>query len=205
MRQVLAAIFRFLYFFYPFKLYYYIRSRRNILRSLWLRNAFKACPSDVYLGKIGHIENPKHISMGHLVSFGDDFYLYAYVKDKSTPPEITIGDNCCFGAHNHITASDKIIIGNNVVTGKRVTISDNNHGNTDATTLKTPPLEREIVSKGPIVISDNVWIGENAIILSGVTIGEGSIIAAGAVVTKDIPAFSIAAGNPARIIKTIDK
>lgn len=205
MRRFLSIIFRFLYFIYPYRLYYYLRSRRNILRSLWLRNAFKACPCDAYFGKIGHIENPQCISMGHLVSFGDGFYLYACIKDKSRLPEIIIGDNCCFGACNHITASDRIVIGDNVLTGKRVTISDNNHGNSDASTLQIPPVEREVVSKGSIVIGNNVWIGENALILSGVTIGESSIIAAGSVVTKDIPAFSIAAGNPARIIKTIDR
>lgn len=203
MRQVLSIIFQFIYFFYPFKLYYYLRSRRNILRSLWLRNAFKACPCDAYFGKIGHIENPQCISMGHFVSFGDGFHLYAYIKDNSRLPEIIIGDNCCFGAYNHITASDRIIIGNNVLTGKHVTISDNNHGNSDLSSIKTPPIEREIVSKGAVTIGNNVWIAEGVIILSGVNIGEGSIVAAGSVVTKNIPAFSVAAGNPAKVIKTI--
>ena len=65
--------------------------------------------------------------------------------------------------------------------------------------LKTEKFEAK--SKGDIIIKDDVWIGTNAIILSGVTIGQGAIIAAGAVVTKDVPPYAIAGGNPAQIIK----
>lgn len=59
----------------------------------------------------------------------------------------------------------------------------------------------DIESKGPIVIGHDVWIGAHAIILSGVSIGNGAVVAAGAVVTKDVPAYAIAGGNPARVIK----
>ena len=55
----------------------------------------------------------------------------------------------------------------------------------------------------PIIVGDNVWIGTRAIILPGVTIGDGAVIGAGAVVTKDVPARSVAAGNPARILRTL--
>lgn len=61
--------------------------------------------------------------------------------------------------------------------------------------------EREAGSKGNIVVKDDVWIGTNAIICSGITIGQGAIIAAGAVVTKDVEPYSIVGGNPAKIIK----
>ena len=55
--------------------------------------------------------------------------------------------------------------------------------------------------KGPVTIGNNVWIGDNIIILSGVTIGDGAVIGAGSIVTKDVPPFSIAVGNPAKVIK----
>lgn len=201
MRTILAYILKFLYYLYPYKVYSYIRSRRNILRSLWLRNAFKSCPNDVYLGKIGHIEHPECISIGKRVSFGDHFYLYAYKEDHRQAAEIMIGNDCCFGADNHITAAGRIVIGNNLLTGKRVTISDNNHGDSDIDTLKTAPLKRTMTTKGPITIGNNVWIGEGVTILSGVTIGDSAIIAAGSVVTHDIPAYAVAVGIPARIMK----
>lgn len=133
--------------------------------------------------------------------FDDNFYLYANKTEGKPLPEIIIGDGCWFGANNHITANYSIHIGRNLLTGKHVTISDNNHGNTDRDSLTIAPNKREIVSKGAIVIGDNVWIGEGAIILSGVTIGNGAVVAANSVVTKDVPPFAVIGGNPARIIK----
>lgn len=75
---------------------------------------------------------------------------------------------------------------------------DNDHGNTNKESLMIPPIERKLVSKGPIVIGNHVWIGDKVTILSGVTIGEGAVIAANAVVTKDVPAYSVVVGNPAK-------
>lgn len=117
-------------------------------------------------------------------------------------PHIIIGNNCHIGEYTHITAINSIIIGDGVLTGRYVYISDNNHGNTDIDSLHLAPLERELCSKGPVIIEDNVWIGDKVAILSGVTIGKGSIIAANAVVTKDVPPYSIVGGIPAKIIKT---
>ncbi len=58
-----------------------------------------------------------------------------------------------------------------------------------------------IPSKGPIVVRDDVWIGDHSLILSGVTVGKGAIVAAGSVVVKDVPSYAIVAGNPAKIVK----
>lgn len=101
----------------------------------------------------------------------------------------------------HITAINRITIGNDVLTGRWVTITDNSHGDTDYSTLQMRPVSRPLISKGPVLIGNNVWIGDKVTILPGVTIGEGAVIAANAVVTKDIPAYSVAVGNPARVIK----
>lgn len=61
--------------------------------------------------------------------------------------------------------------------------------------------ESEAITKGPIIVEDDVWIGNNAIILSGITIGKGAIVAAGSVVTKNVEPYSIVGGNPAQLIK----
>ena len=116
-------------------------------------------------------------------------------------PELTIGYNCNFGAFNHITCTNRVIIGNGVLTGKWITITDNSHGTTEIDSLYVTPIKRPIYSKGPVIIGNNVWIGDKVTVLPGVTIGEGAVIAANAVVTKDVPAYSVAAGNPAKIIK----
>ena len=69
--------------------------------------------------------------------------------------------------------------------------------------LDIPPYKRELISNGPVIIEDNVWIGEGSMIMPNVTIGKGSIIAANSVITKDIPSYCMAAGSPAKIIKTL--
>ncbi|MNY78908.1 Galactoside O-acetyltransferase [compost metagenome] len=66
-----------------------------------------------------------------------------------------------------------------------------------------PPAKRRLYSKGPVIIEDNVWLGEGVVVLPGVTIGENSIVGANAVVTKSIPKNCVAGGNPARIIREI--
>ena len=203
MRTILTYLFSLLYICFHYRAYRVWRSRMTILRSLWLRCAFKKCPNNVYLGKIGHIEHPECVTLGSGVSFGDNFYIYVNKHKGNPAPEILIGDNCWFGADNHITANLRIEIGDNVLTGKRVTISDNNHGNSEKETLGQAPRLREVVSKGHIRIGNNVWIGENSVVLSGVTIGDGAIIAAGAIVTKDVPPYAIVGGNAAKVIKKL--
>lgn len=90
------------------------------------------------------------------------------------------------------------------MTGRWVTISDNNHGAFIRDSLDFPAYQRPIVSKGGVFVGKNVWIGDKATILSGVNVGQGSIVAANAVVTKDVPPYSLVAGNPAKIVKHIE-
>ncbi len=83
-------------------------------------------------------------------------------------------------------------------------ISDNAHGEAEKRLSPIAPYLRPLCSKGEVVIEDNVWIGQGAMIMSGVHIGAYSIIAANSVVTHDIPAYSVAAGSPAKVIKHIE-
>lgn len=172
------------------------------LKSYCWISKFKSCPKTVRFYGVEKIVGPEHITIGENTSFLEYLYLTAW-SSKLGDVIITIGDNCCFGAFNHITASNEIKIGDNCLTGKWVTISDNNHGWSTFEDLQLPPLRREIVSKGPVIIGKNVWIGEKATILSGVKIGDGAIIAANSVVTKNIPSYCVVAGNPAKIIRII--
>ena len=177
---------------------------RLSIRNYWMQPIFKHCGHNVgFSGRIGLITCPWCISIGDGTGFADDIYITAWDKSfQQITPELVIGRNCSFGAMNHITCCNKIVIGDNLLTGKWVTISDNNHGSTDKATLQMHPTERPVVSKGPVVIGNNVWIGDKATVLSGVSIGDGAVVAANAVVTKDVPAYSVVAGNPARIVKT---
>ena len=124
-----------------------------------------------------------------------------HVPHQEHPGEIVIGDGCSIGEYTHITATNRIEIGNNLLTGRFVLITDNTHGRTDGTDLDIRPGEREVLSKGPVIIGNNVWLADRVCVMPGVKIGDGAIVAANAVVTQDVPAYTIVAGVPARIIK----
>lgn len=137
---------------------------------------------------------------GHNV-FGRAFKISFWGDNQSEHSGITIGNNCNFGYDNHITCLNKITIGDGVLTGMHVIITDNNHGTTDGQMLDIRPEDRPLTSNGDVVIGNNVWIGDKVTIIAGVYIGDGAIIAANAVVTKDVPAGTIVGGVPARVIK----
>lgn len=193
-------------FLFPYRMYDYIQGVviRKI-RSYWLHPIYAKCHNTVTFGKIGRIHGSECITIAEKTKFGDFCYLTTWPECVKETPSLNIGAYCNFGGYNHITCTKQIIIGNNVLTGRWVTISDNNHGDTSEESLHLPPSKREVISKGPVIIEDDVWIGDKATILAGVRIGKGAVIAANAVVTKDVPEYSVAAGNPARIIKTVTK
>ena len=120
-----------------------------------------------------------------------------------TKQTLFIGENCEMGDMTHIVAHEKVEIGNNVLIASKCFISDTNHGvykGADQDNPKTPPNERKLVTK-PVRIGNNVWIGENAVILAGSDIGEGCIIGANSVVSKRFEAGSIVSGAPAKTLK----
>ena len=110
--------------------------------------------------------------------------------------KITIGDNSGIGVRAYL--SGRITVGHNVMMGKDVTMLTLNH-NFDRTDI--PMIQQGFKEEGPIVISDDVWVGDRVFILPGVIIGRGAIIGACAVVTKDVPEYAIVGGNPAKVIK----
>lgn len=182
-----------------------LKRQAKQFRSCWLKKNFAECPATVRFGIVGELRGAECISIGERTLFNDWFFLTAWKNfgGKTLAPKITIGCDCNFGAFNHITCIQEICIGDNCLTGKYVTISDNDHGSTDLESLMHPPLQRMVVSKGAVLIGKNVWIGDKATILAGVSIGDGAVIAANSVVTKDVPAYCVVAGVPARVIKTL--
>ena len=172
------------------------------LRAIWLRGFLRNGGNIRYVGKIGMIKGLGYISVGNGTCMGDYVYLTAWRVDSD--PELNIGENCQFGAFNHITCVNKITIGNNCLTGKWITITDNSHGYVTIEDLSCSPLERKIISKGPVFIGNNVWLGDKVTILPNVKIGDGVIVAANSVVTHDIPNYCVVAGNPAKVIKQLN-
>jgi acetyltransferase-like isoleucine patch superfamily enzyme len=157
------------------------------------------------------IRNKKYIKIGLNFTTGPGCRIEALpgenvIKGLRNSILIDIGNNVQINDYVHIGSVGNIKIGNNVLIASKVYISDHNHGDYAGELQDSPyvkPMSRTSYSK-PIIIGDNVWIGEMVCILPGVEIGKGSIIGALSVVTKSIPENSIAVGSPAIVIKEFD-
>lgn len=114
----------------------------------------------------------------------------------SDDASLEIGDHTFIGRGAEIEVSRSVRIGRGGLIAPGVFITDHNH----SISLSRPMFEQACIA-APVAIGDDVWIGANAVILSGVEIGDGAIVAAGAVVNRSVPARAIVAGVPARVIK----
>lgn len=118
---------------------------------------------------------------------------YAVISNGVGP--VTIGDNSFVGLHNIIIGP--VTIGNHVIIAQHVVLSGLNHS---YEAIDVPVNDQPHITK-EIIIEDECWIGANAVITAGVTIGRHAVVAAGSIVTKNVPAYSVVAGNPARLLK----
>lgn len=150
------------------------------------------------------IRNKSNILLGEKLTTGIGCRIEAYPKGKENKKLIEFGNNIQMNDYVHITAMNKVVIGNNVLMASKIYISDCSHGfyegGKNDSSPNQKPIEREY-KVSEVIIEDNVWLGEFVSVLPGVRIGKGSIIGANSVVTKDVPANSIAVGSPARVIK----
>lgn len=179
------------------------KGMRDSFYTGYLRRRFAHLGSSVFEWKALHLAGERFMTIGNGNIFEPGLQLTVR-QTGSTLPTLTIGNGCLFRHGCHITAANSITIGDNLLTGTNVIITDNSHGTTDTAILQQPPRQRSIVSKGPVVIGNNVWLGNNVCVLPGVTIGDGAVVGANSVVTHDLPAYSIAVGIPAKNVRQID-
>ena len=195
-------------YFFSRLVFFIIRKYNKILSSLFIiyisRNLLSA-GKNINIHYSMEYLNLNRIYIGDNCQIANRMRLRAHLdyEGKKYTPSIKIGNNFYAGVDCYISAVGNITIGNNVTLASRVTIIDHSHGKGDYSDIEIPTLKRDLGVKGNIIIEDNVWICEGAIILSGVRIGNNSIIGANSVVTKDIPANCVAGGIPAKIIKQI--
>lgn len=124
----------------------------------------------------------------------DRFGSYTYTPSVSIGSGVSINNDC------HIACVNRVEIGDNVLIGSRVLITDHFHGNSEEG-LQSIPIKRPLFSKGKVSIGSNVLIGDGACILPGVIIGHSSVIGANSVVTKSFPPYSVIGGSPAKVLK----
>lgn len=161
---------------------------------------FKHAGSDCSIRPILNTTNQHNISLGNDVSIGILCWIATNTSLRKEP-KLIIGNRVHIGAYTMIIAADEIEIGNNIVMSERVTILDHAHDYKD---INKAVIDQPIVKKGKIIIEDDSFIGINAVIMGSVHIGKHSVVGANAVVTHDVPAYSVVAGSPAKIIKQYD-
>ncbi|MGO9796463.1 MAG: acyltransferase [Terracidiphilus sp.] len=152
------------------------------------------------------------------LQIGDRCLLFNEFAFESTEGKIMVGDGVFINAKTQVISRSSIEIGNGVTIGWGCTIYDHNSHSTSYLDriadqnqqLIDFPLGNMVANKdwnnvasAPIKICDDAWLGFDVVVLKGVTVGEGAIVGARAVVTKDVPPWTIAAGNPARVVKEI--
>lgn len=147
------------------------------------------------------VTHPELMELGDKTVILNDCRMQVFPELTGVNAKISIGNNCLIGQRFCVLAGENVNIGNNCSIASDVCIVSENHG--------IDPCEKESYGNqrlniAPVKIEDECWIGERGVIMPGVTIGKKSVIGAGAVVTKSVPAYCIAVGNPAKIIKKFD-
>ena len=152
------------------------------------------------------IRYAKNIQIGNGVSIGRMCRFEVAPEGAiGNQKRIKIGDNFRINDFVHIAAYQSVEIGCEGGIGSRSFITDLNHGDfTEGVPFDiTVPHRLRPISSKPVKIGNNVWIGENVVIMPGVSIGRGCVIGANSTVTKSIPDYAVAAGSPAKIIRRL--
>ncbi len=147
--------------------------------------------------------NEEYISIGSGTMFGPQITLSAGMvpgQEMVSNPVITVGDRCLFGKGSGIVGHLQIVIGDDVWTGHHVYITDQNHGYDDLDL----PISRQVMPERPVSIGSGSWLGHGTVVLPGATIGRHVVVGANSVVTGDLPDNCVAAGVPARVLKTME-
>lgn len=185
-----------------------ISMRVGTIYSYWISQFLGEVGENTEFGRPMSLQGggQKRIKVGANTHIGHHAVLGCWVQygANNYEPEIFIGNNCSIGEYCHITALNRITIGDGLLTGRFVYIGDNAHGGLSKEEAGIPPIQRPLNSKGEIKIGRNVWIGDKVSIFGGVTIGNNVIIGAGSIVTHNVPSNCMVAGIPAKIVKQLD-
>lgn len=166
-------------------------------RPNWWIRPFRFLYTRVGKGSVIYRSVRADVTPFHPFRVGDRSVIEDFSCINNAMGEVVIGHDTRIGLHN--TVIGPVRVGDHVNLAQGVLLSGLNH------TFSNPDelISRQRVSTAPIVIDDDVWIGGNAVILPGVHIGRHSVVGAGSVVTKDVPPYTVVAGNPARVLRQI--
>ena len=165
------------------------------------------CP-DIVIGPRCHLRGLACMRIGKNFQAAEGFWLEAVIAHpgQTFSPSIVIGNDVSISRWSHIAATHRVEIGDGVLIGSKVLITDHNHGSYKkrASDLNIPPALRPLDQDGTVIIGKNVWIGDGVVVAPGAMIGEGAVIGANSVVLGEIPPYTVAVGAPARCIRSCD-
>lgn len=176
----------------------------------WFYRCFIWGNSSMLFDYTSRVRGVQYIKINGCIIAGKHFWLHAVkqYQGQTFQPHIIFKGNFSASDFCHIGATHYIEIGNNVLFGSKVYVTDHGHGIYSSESVHSspeePPTERKLDSDKELIIGDNVWVGDNVTILPNVHIGNGCVIGSNSVVTKDIPDNCIAVGIPAKVIKKYD-
>jgi len=158
-------------------------------------------------GQGASVMHSAFITGGASIYIGDHVKIWPFARIEAINAHegcerIRISRSTVIQPHVHIAAAQSVSIGKDVLIASHVYITDHDH---DFSNPDDPVIRNGRLLTSPVTIKDRVWLGERVIVLKGVTIGESSVIGAGSIVTIDIPAYCIAAGVPASVIRWFDR
>lgn len=164
--------------------------------------SFKGTP--LFLSDGFSILGPQYMEFGDSCVFGQNSWVECIDKYnvQMFVPKLVFGNRFCMAKNCHIGCIEEIVFGDNVLLGSKVYVTDHYHGEITKESLAVPPIDRPLWSK-PVVIGNNVWIGDNVCVMPGVSLGDNIIVGANSVVTHSFPPNMVIAGCPARIIKQL--
>jgi NDP-sugar pyrophosphorylase family protein len=205
MRTILKNFCEIISFLYPERFLSNLKEVNKYIYGAKIKRKFCQHGKNVVIIPSMELKGGKYIAVGENFSAGSGMILQCWDEYQTEKylPKLIIGSNAEFGRNNHIGCINEIIIGDNILTGNNVYITDHNHGAVTSNDLNIAPIKRKLYSKGPVSIGNNVWLGDNVTIMPGVTIGDNVIVGANAVVTKNIAANCVAVGVPARVINKL--
>lgn len=197
---------------------YYREDGLYLLATMLLGLGLRAARSGLISHKLGvkkirigprpYLRGLSSIQMGEDFSAADGLWLEAITRhnDQIFSPRIIIGDHVRISRWVHIAATHSVEIGDHVLMGSKVIITDHNHGqySKQHSSPHLAPDLRLLDDDREVVVGRNVWLGDGVVVTPGSCIGEGTVIGANSVVQGTIPPFSIASGAPAKVVKTFD-
>jgi len=147
------------------------------------------------------LEGVQHIDIGEQVFIGSHSWLEVLDPDRLRhTAAIRLGPGTSISGHCTISAAQSVIIESNVLIARYVYISDHAHAHA---AVDVPIKDQGIVNVAPVRIGEGAWLGQGVVICPGVTIGRNAVIGANSVVRHDVPEYSVAAGVPARVIRSV--